>query len=264
MNTHYFPSFVHPTLAMYSVPGNREVNGATSSLSWVLTICKHINTHKWWDDAEQQEQTAADALFLDGPSWSQPVSGTPLGFCSLWIQKKETVQHCDSSKLPAVQSCTNLCEDICRRPLSSLPAQEMERGLFLPPSHPLLHIEGTLFCPHQGLIIEKPRWLPHSRPLTRDSSMKGSDLPQLQGSTSNQWNGQTLPGWRMWPRPQIWGPPSHCLNLEDTPTCLFTATGMMWILSRRLFNATELEAKSNQRNLGCSKTNKYLTPPLIL
>lgn len=49
-NTHYLPSLVHPTLAMYSVPGNKELKGATSSLSCVLTICKYtytcIRTHE--------------------------------------------------------------------------------------------------------------------------------------------------------------------------------------------------------------------------
>lgn len=44
-NTHYLPSLVHPTLAMYSVPGNKEVNGTASSLSCVLTICKYKHTH---------------------------------------------------------------------------------------------------------------------------------------------------------------------------------------------------------------------------
>lgn len=38
--THYLPSLVHPTLAMYSVPGKREVKGTASSLSCVLTICE--------------------------------------------------------------------------------------------------------------------------------------------------------------------------------------------------------------------------------
>lgn len=44
-DTDYLPSLVHPTLAMYSVPGNKEVKGTTSSLSCVLTICKYTHTH---------------------------------------------------------------------------------------------------------------------------------------------------------------------------------------------------------------------------
>lgn len=45
-DTHYLPSLVHPTLAMYSVPGNKELKGAASSLSCVLTICQYNNdTH---------------------------------------------------------------------------------------------------------------------------------------------------------------------------------------------------------------------------
>lgn len=76
-NTHYLPSLVHPTLAMYSVPGNKEVKGTASSLSCVLTICKYNQTHtlgtpnyhfgeekKTLKDSERLK----DSLFLDGLS----------------------------------------------------------------------------------------------------------------------------------------------------------------------------------------------------
>lgn len=45
-SSYNLPSLVHPTLAMYSVPGNKEVKGLASSLSCVLTICRYVkHTH---------------------------------------------------------------------------------------------------------------------------------------------------------------------------------------------------------------------------
>lgn len=68
-NTHYLPSLVHPTRAIYSVPGNKEVKGTASSLSCVLTICKynHTKTYGTLNYHFGEEKTRKDSERLTLP-----------------------------------------------------------------------------------------------------------------------------------------------------------------------------------------------------